>query len=133
MRGARLAFATGTRARRRRTPHKAALHIRPVRQQPQDLVEVLERIQPVQPARGDHAEERGGGLGVGVTAVKHPRFSTDDDLAERALGARVVQRQVDVVEHAHQLVTTGLRGDHFHRDHRGPGGPGRPGWSDGKE
>ena len=75
----------------------------PVRQDAQHFLEVPEWIERVEAARGDDAEERGGGLGVGVAAVKHPRLAADHYLAQGALGAGVVERQLDVVEHAQQL------------------------------
>ena len=57
----------------------------------------------MQPARRDHAEDRRGGLGVSVAAVKHPALTTDDDLSQRAFCSCVVERQVTVVEDASKL------------------------------
>jgi hypothetical protein len=89
----------------------------PVRKHAQDLIEVGERVEAKQAARGEEAEERGGGLCVGVTAENIPVLAADDDLAQRALRAGVIERQVDVGEDATQLgllvdgVAEGLGGE----------------------
>ena len=75
----------------------------PARQDAHHLFEVRKRVELVEATRGNQAEQRGGGLGVGVAAVEHPRFAADHDLAQGALGAGVVERELGVVEHAKQL------------------------------
>ncbi|HWU89532.1 MAG TPA: hypothetical protein VN253_19860 [Kofleriaceae bacterium] len=51
---------------------------RPVRQDAQDLLQVLVRIEGVQAAGGDDAEDRRRGLGVQVAAVEQPVLAADD-------------------------------------------------------
>src|SRR5438045_3677166 len=58
--------------------------LRPVGQEPKELVEVLMGIDSVQATRSDDREDRGGALGMGVAAVEHPIFSTDDHFSKRA-------------------------------------------------
>ena len=47
----------------------------------------------------DDADDGGSRFGVGVAAAEHPRFWSDHDLPQFALGARVVERQLHVLEH----------------------------------
>ena len=48
--------------------------VRPVGQNAQDLVEVRERVDGVEAATRDDAEDRRGGLGVSIGAVEEPRL-----------------------------------------------------------
>jgi hypothetical protein len=70
--------------------------MRPVRQDAQDLVEVSERVDGVEAAGGNDAEDRGGGFSMRVGAVEQPVLTPDDDRSQRALCACVVERDVAV-------------------------------------
>jgi hypothetical protein len=75
----------------------------PARQDAEQGGEVVERVEAVEAARGDEGEDRGRCLRVDVAAVEEPVLSTDDDRAESALAAGVVEGEAPVAEDAAQL------------------------------
>jgi hypothetical protein len=70
MQSARLAFTTENASRRRWTPHKAWLRIRPAWQDAKHVSEVDLGIELVHPRRGDEGEQVAGSLAVVVAADK---------------------------------------------------------------
>jgi len=64
----------------------------------QDVGEVDEWIDAVEPAAGEDGVQDAGALGAGLAAGEEPVLAADSDAPELALGGVVVETQASVVE-----------------------------------